>query len=72
MEAETILVVGNALGMASGVLLAVHANRSSDEWLEEFGEAQNRMITLGCDALSRLVRNSTPQEQAVRNGIEQI
>jgi len=63
MEAETVLVIGNALGMASGVLLAVHANRSSDEWLEEFGEAQNRMITLGCEALSRLIRNSTPKEK---------
>jgi dihydroorotase len=57
MEAETILVVGGALGLVSGVVLAVHANRSSDEWLEEFGDAQDRMIALGCDALSTLVRN---------------
>jgi len=58
MEAETILIVGEALGLISGVVLAVHANRSSDEWLEEFGDAQDRMIALGCHALSTLVRES--------------
>jgi uridine phosphorylase len=65
MEAETILVVGSALGLVSGVVLAVHANRSSDEWLEEFGDAQDRMIRLGCEALSRLVRESDQENEEI-------
>ena len=55
MEAEIILVVEEALGLISGVVLAVHANRSSDDWLEEFGDALDRMLALGCNALSALV-----------------
>jgi dihydroorotase len=55
MEAETVLVLGEALGMMAGVVLAVHANRSTDEWLEDFGEPQDQMIRLACDALHRLV-----------------
>jgi dihydroorotase len=55
MEAETVLVLGETLRMVAGVVLAVHANRSTDEWLEDFGEPQDQMITLACDALHRLI-----------------
>jgi uridine phosphorylase len=56
MEGESILVIGERVGMVAGVLLAVHGNRSTDEWLEEFGDAQDRMIRVGCHALAHLVR----------------
>ena len=47
MEAETILVVGERLGLLAGVLLAVHGNRSTDQWLEDFSAAQEQMIRVG-------------------------
>jgi uridine phosphorylase len=54
MEAETILVVGASVGLAAGALLAVHANRAIDQWLEDFGPAQDAMIRVACEALSHL------------------
>ena len=60
MEAETILVLGERLGLVAGVLLAVHGNRSTDQWLEDFSTAQNEMIRVACDALSRLVTEAAP------------
>jgi uridine phosphorylase len=56
MEAETILVVGERLGLRAGVLLAVHGNRSTDQWLEDFSAAQEQMIRVGCEALAQLSR----------------
>lgn len=56
MEGESILVIGERVGLIAGVLLAVHGNRSTDEWLDDFGEAQDRMIRIGCEALAHLVR----------------
>ena len=55
MEAETILILGEALGLIAGAILAVHANRATDDWLEDFAPAQDRMLRLGCDALRKLV-----------------
>jgi uridine phosphorylase len=60
MEAETILVLGERLGMIAGVLLAVHGNRSTDQWLDDFSAAQEEMIRVGCNALARLVTEATP------------
>ena len=48
MEAETILIVGKAVGMKAGVLLAVHGNRGTDTWLEAYEEAQDRLIRIAC------------------------
>jgi uridine phosphorylase len=48
MEAETILIIGKAVGMKAGVLLAVHGNRESDTWLEAYEEAQARLIRIAC------------------------
>jgi uridine phosphorylase len=62
MEAETVLVLGERLGHVAGVLLAVHGNRSTDEWLEDFSPAQQVMILVGCEALARLVAEATPIE----------
>jgi uridine phosphorylase len=62
MEAETILVLGERLGLIAGVLLAVHGNRSTDEWLDDFAPAQAAMMRIACDALARLVTEATPLE----------
>jgi uridine phosphorylase len=62
MEAETILVLGERLGLIAGVLLAVHGNRSTNEWLEDFSGAQEAMIRVGCDALAHLVMQASPPE----------
>ena len=51
MEAETILIVGEAVGLKAGVVLAVHANRANDTWLEEYEPAQERMIQVACEAM---------------------
>jgi uridine phosphorylase len=55
MEAETILVVGNALRLKAGVLLAVHANRGNDTWLEAYEDVQRRMILVACQAMLRIL-----------------
>jgi uridine phosphorylase len=60
MEAETILILGERLGLVSGVLLAVHGNRSTDQWLEDFSAAQDEMIRVGCDTLARLITEAAP------------
>ena len=55
MEAETVLIVGEVVGLRAGVLLAVHANRGNDTWLEEYEPAQERMIRVACEAMWGLV-----------------
>ncbi len=57
METETVLVLGKKLHMIAGSLLAVHANRGTDTWLENFGPAQEQMIAVACDAMRHLVRS---------------
>jgi uridine phosphorylase len=54
MEAETILAVGRRVGLRAGVLLAVHANRATDAWLEDFEPAQDKMLRVACEALVQL------------------
>jgi uridine phosphorylase len=51
MEAETILVAGRAVGLKAGVLLAVHGNRATDAWLEDYEGAQDRLIRVACEAM---------------------
>jgi uridine phosphorylase len=58
MEAESILAIGKAVGVRSGVLLAVHANRITDLWLEDFAPAQKEMLDVACRALVRLMRET--------------
>jgi len=55
MEAETILVVGKAVGLKAGVMLAVHANRGNDTWLEDYEPAQDRLIRAAVGAMGRLL-----------------
>ncbi len=56
MEAESVLAIGARLGLVCGAALAVHANRATDAWLEDFGSAQDGMIRVGCKALAEMVR----------------
>ena len=60
MEAETVLVVGERLGLVAGALLAVHANRSEDTWLEDFDAAQDAMIAVACETMRALVGRQDP------------
>jgi uridine phosphorylase len=54
MEAETILIVGKAVGMKAGVLLSVHGNRGTDTWLEAYEEAQDRLIRIACESMLKM------------------
>ena len=54
MEAETIVIVGEAVGMKAGVLLAVHGNRGTDTWLEAYEEAQDRLIRIACESMLQI------------------
>jgi uridine phosphorylase len=54
MEAETILIVGKALGLKSGVLLAVHGNRGNNTWLEPYEDTQDRLIRVACEAMLQI------------------
>lgn len=58
MEAESVVVIGNAVGMVSGAVLAVHGNRMTDEWMEDFAPAQLQLMRVASSALARLVRES--------------
>ena len=56
MESETVLVVGEKIGLVAGALLAVHANRGNDTWLEDFDRAQDDMIAVASQTLCALVK----------------
>jgi uridine phosphorylase len=57
MEAETILIIGEALGLKAGVVLAVHANRGNNTWLEDYEPAQDRLISIACETMHALVQS---------------
>ena len=57
MEAETVLAVGGALGLAAGAALIVHANRATDAWLEEYADPQREIVRVAAEAAAGL---STP------------
>lgn len=50
MEAEVILAVGRALGVRAGAVLAVHAHRRSDGWLEDYETTQRDVLRIGAEA----------------------
>ncbi|WP_421927573.1 nucleoside phosphorylase [Neoaquamicrobium sediminum] len=55
MEAEIVLAAGHALGMRAGAVLAVHAHRLSDGWLEDYDKTQRDLLRLGAMAAARAV-----------------
>ena len=50
MESETIFTLGTLLGLYTGSVCAVHANRETDEWLSDFEPAQKEMCLTALDA----------------------
>lgn len=58
MEAEIVLAVGAALGVSAGAVLAVHAHRRSDGWLEDYEQTQRNLIAIAAGALADLAFSS--------------
>lgn len=50
MECETIMTIGSLLGVMTGSICAVHANRETDQWLTDFEPAQRDMCRCALDA----------------------
>lgn len=61
MEAEIVLAVGAALGISAGAILAVHAHRRSDGWLEDYEQTQRNLIAIAAGALADLASSSPSQ-----------
>lgn len=55
MEGEVVFAVGAALGMKTGAVLAVHAHRLSDGWLEDYDRTQHDLLRIGALAAARAV-----------------
>ena len=68
MESETVLVVGEKIGLLAGALLAVHANRGNDTWLEDFDRAQDDMVAVASQTLCALVKKGAQVTQAKGSG----
>ena len=54
MECEALFAVGHALDVNVGAVLAVHGNRATDQWLEDYEETQHNLIRLASTAISFL------------------
>ena len=50
MEAETIMTLGTLYDVLTGSICAVHANRTTDEWMEDFAGAQRQMCQIALEA----------------------
>ena len=61
MEAEIVLAAGGALGVKAGAVLAVHAHRLSDGWLEDYEKTQRDLLTIGACAAAKLLAASDKQ-----------
>lgn len=57
METETIFAVGRALGLSVGAVLAVHGDRVSDRWLEDYEPAQASVVRVAAAAALSLEAN---------------
>jgi uridine phosphorylase len=54
METETLFAVASIMGVAAGAVLAVHANRATDGWLEDYAETQRNVVRIGLGAIAKL------------------
>ena len=54
MEGETIMTLGTLFDVYTGCICAVHANRMTDEWMEDFAGAQRKMCEIALDAAVQL------------------
>ncbi|MFE5665889.1 nucleoside phosphorylase [Streptomyces niveus] len=61
METETVLAVAGALGVRAGAVLVAHANRATDDWLEDYRPAQLAMLRVAVSAAELLSNDDAPQ-----------
>ena len=54
MESETIMTLGSLFDVLTGCICAVHANRKTDEWMEDFTEPQRQMCIAALEASVQL------------------
>ena len=54
MECETVLAVSARLSLRAGALLAVHGNRATDAWMDDYETAQENLLRVAGAALSLL------------------
>lgn len=54
MESETIMTLGSLFDVMTGCICAVHANRITDEWMEDFADAQRNMCKIALEAVVQL------------------
>lgn len=54
MECEALFAVGRAMSVQVGAVLAVHGNRATDQWLEDYEETQRNLIRLAATAVAIL------------------
>lgn len=50
MEAETVFTLGSLFGVYAGSICAVHANRESDEWMQDFSGPQKQMCEIALES----------------------
>lgn len=55
METEVVLAAGTALGLKAGAVLAVHAHRLSDGWLEDYEKTQRDLLSIGARAAATIL-----------------
>ena len=58
MEAEVVFAVGAARGIDCTAVLAVHAHRRIDGWLEDYEETQRNILRIGAEALARALTST--------------
>jgi len=58
MEAEIIFAAAAACGARAGAILAVHAHRRSDGWLEDYEMTQRNLMRAGAQALATILKTS--------------
>lgn len=54
MESETIMTLGSLFDVMTGCICAVHANRKTDEWMEDFAGPQRQMCIAALEASVQL------------------
>ena len=54
MESETIMTLGSLFDVMTGCICAVHANRKTDEWMEDFSGPQRQMCIAALEAAVQL------------------
>ena len=51
METETLFTIGYILKIKTANILAVHGNRITDQWLEDYEPAQRNMVNIALECL---------------------